>query len=90
MLPVVRGDRETSRRIVAYSLILFATTLLPFLWHSLGDFYLGAALLLGAAFIGLAVQLARETNPARAGRLFHFSLLYLAVLFSAMAIDTVV
>jgi protoheme IX farnesyltransferase len=90
MLPVVRGDRETSRRIVAYSLILFATTLLPFLWHSLGDFYLGAALLLGAAFIGLAVQLAQETNPARAGRLFHFSLLYLAVLFSAMAIDTVV
>ena len=32
----------------------------------------------------------RETNPARAGRLFHFSLLYLAVLFSAMAVDTVV
>jgi protoheme IX farnesyltransferase len=90
MLPVVRGDRETSRRILAYSLVLAATTLLPFLWHSVGDLYLGVALALDAVFIGLALGLARETNPARAGRLFHFSLLYLAVLFSAMAVDTVV
>ena len=90
MLPVVRGDRATSRRIVAYSLILVVTTLLPFLWHSVGDLYLGVALILGAVFIGLALELARETSPTRAGRLFHFSLLYLAVLFSAMAVDTVV
>ena len=90
MLPVVRGDRETSHRILAYSLVLAATTLLPFLWHSVGDLYLGVALALDAVFIGLALGLARETNPARAGRLFHFSLLYLAVLFSAMAVDTVV
>ncbi len=90
MLPVVRGDRETSRQIVAYSLVLAATTLLPFLWHSVGGLYLGVALALDAVFIGLALSLARETNPARAGRLFHFSLLYLAILFSAMAVDTVV
>ena len=90
MMPVVRGDRETSRQIVAYSLILAATTLLPFLWHSVGDLYLGVALVLDAVFIGLALSLARRTNPARAGRLFHFSLLYLAILFSAMAVDTVV
>ena len=90
MLPVVRGDRETSRRIVGYSLILAATTLLPFLAHSVGGVYLGTALTLDAIFVGLAWSLARNTNPARAGRLFHFSLLYLAVLFSAMAVDTVV
>ncbi|MGA6949007.1 MAG: heme o synthase [Solirubrobacterales bacterium] len=90
MMPVVRGDRETSRQIVAYSLILAATTLLPFLWHSVGGLYLGVALALDAVFIGLALSLARGTNPARAGRLFHFSLLYLAILFSAMAVDTVV
>ncbi len=90
MLPVVSGDRDTSRRILAYSLVLATTTLLPFLWHSVGDLYLGAALILDAVFIGLALQLMRETNPARAGRLFHFSLLYLAILFSAMAVDTVV
>ncbi len=90
MLPVVRGDRETSRRIVGYSLILAATTLLPFLAHSVGGVYLGTALALDAIFLGLALSLARETNPARAGRLFHYSLLYLAVLFTAMAVDTAV
>ena len=90
MMPVVRGDRETSRRILAYSFVLTVTTLLPFLWNSVGDLYLGVALVLDAIFIGLAVGLARKTNPARAGRLFHYSLLYLAVLFSAMAVDAVV
>ena len=90
MLPVVRGDRETSRRILAYSLALATTTLLPFLWHSVGDVYLAIALLLDAVFIGLAVGLVRDTTRARAGRLFHFSLLYLAVLFAAMAIDVLV
>ena len=41
MLPVVSGDRDTSRRILVYSLVLATTTLLPFLWHSVGDLYLG-------------------------------------------------
>jgi heme o synthase len=90
MLPVVRGDRETSRQILLYSLVLATTTLLPFLWHTLGGVYLGAALFLDAVFICLALALARDTNPARAGRLFHFSLLYLALLFVAMAVDTLV
>jgi Polyprenyltransferase (cytochrome oxidase assembly factor) len=90
MLPVVRGNRETSRQILLYSLVLAMTTLLPFLWHSVGDVYLAAALFLDAVFIFLALALARDTNPARAGRLFHFSLLYLALLFAAMALDSVI
>ncbi|MDX6637638.1 MAG: heme o synthase, partial [Solirubrobacterales bacterium] len=90
MLPVVRGDRETSHRILAYSLVLATTTLLPFLWHTVGDIYLAIALALDAIFIGLAVGLVRETTRRRAGRLFHFSLLYLAILFAAMAIDVVI
>ena len=40
MLPVVLGDRKTSHRILAYSLALATTTLLPFLWHAVGDVYL--------------------------------------------------
>lgn len=90
MLPVVRGDRETSRRILAYSLVLATTTLLPFLWHAVGGVYLAAAIVLDSVFICLALGLARETSAARAGRLFHFSLVYLALLFAAMAIDTLV
>src|SRR5437764_7003332 len=47
MLPVVRGDDETARQIVWYSLVLFAVTLLPFAWQSAGVVYLAAAVLLG-------------------------------------------
>jgi heme o synthase len=90
MLPVVRGEGETARSIVRYSLVLVAITLLPVLWRTLGAVYLGAAVALGLAFLWLAVALARETTPARARRLFSYSLAYLALLFVAMAIDPVV
>jgi heme o synthase len=90
MLPVVRGEGETARSIVRYSLVLVAITLLPVVWRTLGAVYLGAAVALGLAFLWLAVALARETTPARARRLFSYSLAYLALLFVAMAIDPVV
>jgi heme o synthase len=90
MLPVVRGDRETARQIVLYSVILGAVTTLPFWSHSAGVVYLAAALALDACLIGLAVGLRRRTTPARAARMFHFSLLYLALLFVALAVDPLV
>jgi heme O synthase-like polyprenyltransferase len=46
-----------------------------------------AALVLGAVFFALAVGLRRDPTPRRAALLFHFSLLYLALLFAAMAVD---
>ena len=87
MLPVVRGDRETARQIAWYSVVLVAVTLLPFAWRTAGVLYLAAALLLGAAFLRLAWRLRQETTPVRAGALFRFSLLYLALLFVALAVD---
>ena len=87
MLPVVRGDRETARQIVLYSLVLFAVTLLPFAWRTLGVVYLAAALLLGALFLALAWRLRLEPTRPRARELFHYSLAYLALLFVAMAVD---
>jgi protoheme IX farnesyltransferase len=87
MLPVVRGDAETARQIVWYSLVLVGVTLLPFAWHTAGVAYLAAALLLGAVFLRLAWRLRRETTTARAGALFRYSLLYLALLFVALALD---
>jgi heme o synthase len=87
MLPVVRGDDETAKQIVWYSIVLVGVTLLPFAWHTAGGAYLAAALLLGALFLRLAWRLRRETTTARAGALFHYSLLYLALLFVALAID---
>ncbi len=90
MLPVVRGDRETVRQIVLYSFVLVAVTVVPFLWGTLGLAYLVAALALGAGFIWLALRLARRTTPRRAALLFHSSLLYLALLFVAAALDVAV
>jgi protoheme IX farnesyltransferase len=88
MLPVVRGDRETARQIVWYSLVLFAVTLLPFAWQSAGVGYLAAAVVLGAVFLRLAWRLRSETTPVRARALFRFSLIYLALLFVALALDS--
>jgi heme o synthase len=90
MLPVVRGERETTRQIVLYSVILVAATVAPVLWGTLGIVYLIAAVALGAAFLWLAVVLRRQTTPRHASTLFHYSLLYLALLFVAMAIDPLV
>jgi len=87
MLPVVRGVRETTRQIVLYALVLVAVTVVPVIWGPLGLAYLVPALALGAAFVWLAARLRREATPRRAALLFHYSLLYLALLFVAMALD---
>jgi protoheme IX farnesyltransferase len=90
MLPVVRGDRETARQIVIYSVGLVAVTLIPWAYGSAGLLYLASALALGAVFLWLAERLRRDLAPRRAAILFHYSLLYLALLFVALAVDTVV
>jgi heme o synthase len=90
MLPVVRGERETTRQIVLYSFALVGATLLPWVLSNAGIAYVAAALALGAVFIWLAERLRRETTPRRAALLFHYSLLYLALLFAALALDLAV
>jgi len=87
MLPVVRGERETLRQIVGYTLVLIAVTLLPFAWGTLGIGYAVAALALGGTFLALTLRLRRSPSRGRASLLFHYSLLYLALLFVAMALD---
>jgi protoheme IX farnesyltransferase len=87
MLPVVRGERETARQIVLYTVALVALTLVPVLTGTFGPLYLAAAAILGAQFLRLAWKLRQELTPRRASVLFHYSLAYLALLFVAMAID---
>jgi len=87
MLPVVRGERETTRQIVLYTAALVAITLVPLVWHVLGAVYLVAAAVLGGVFLWLALALRRDPTPRRAAVLFHYSLAYLALLFVAAAID---
>jgi heme o synthase len=87
MLPVVRGERETARQIVLYSLVLVAITLTPWAWGGAGLVYVAAALALGGVFVYLAERLRRDLTPRHAMLLFHYSLLYLALLFAALAVD---
>jgi protoheme IX farnesyltransferase len=87
MLPVVRGERVTLRRIVWYTVVLVAATVVPFATGTFGVLYLVAALLLGGLFLVLALQLLRAPTRKGAAGLFHYSLLYLALLFVAAAID---
>ncbi|MGI8420812.1 MAG: UbiA family prenyltransferase, partial [Gaiellaceae bacterium] len=90
MLPVVRGERETVRQIVLYTLVLIAVTVVPFVWGPLELAYLVAALVLGGTFLALALRLRREVTKRSAAILFHYSLLYLALLFVAAAVDPLI
>ena len=87
MLPVVRGEAETRRQILLYSVLLYAVSQLPFCAGGLGGVYLVSSLVLGAAFIGGAVVLYRRADRRTALRLYLFSLAYLALLFAAMVVD---
>jgi protoheme IX farnesyltransferase len=88
MLPVVRGDRETARQILWYSLALVAFTVVVGVW--LGPVYTVAAAVLGGWLLLLAWRLLRDGTRRSAALLFHYSLAYLALLFVAAAVDPLV
>jgi protoheme IX farnesyltransferase len=90
MMPVVRGTPATARQVLGYTLLLTAVTIVPFATGTFGVVYLIAAVGLGGAFCALAVRMWRAPGARRAAVLFHFSLLYLALLFVAVALDAVV
>jgi protoheme IX farnesyltransferase len=85
MLPVARGDAETRRQIVVYSVVMVVATLVAGVW--LGPVYTLAAAALGGWFLVLARRLRLHQTRRDAAVLFHYSLAYLAVLFAAAAID---
>jgi heme o synthase len=87
MLPVVRGEDETRKQILLYSVLLYAVTQLPFCAGAFGTVYLLASLVLGLGFIAGAVRLYRRRDRGSALQLYLFSLAYLALLFCAMVAD---
>jgi len=88
MLPVVRGERETVRQIVLYTVGLVAFTLV--VGVSLGPLYTIAAAVLGGVFVWLTLGLRRNPSRRQAALVFHFSLAYLALIFVAAALDPLV
>ena len=90
MLPAVAGLRATARRIVAYTVALWALSLLLVPVASMGVLYVLAALVLGAGFLALAVDVLRRPDPTRSMRLFGWSNAYIVALFGAVAADVLI
>ena len=87
MLPITHGAEFTRLQVLLYTLVLFAATLLPFVYGMSGWLYLLSAVALGAVFIAYAAQLWRDYSDALARRAFRFSILYLSLLFAALLVD---
>ena len=90
MLPAVTTLAVTARRILGYTVVLWATTLVFYWVGRMGVIYLVAALGLGGLFTFYAAQLTREATPQRAMRLFSYSITYVSLLFAAMAVDQLI
>jgi protoheme IX farnesyltransferase len=91
MLPVVKGIPAAVRQIVAYTVIVVATSfLLPVTTDAVGAIYVACAAVLGLLFLVQAIRLARDATPQRAIKMFAFSNTYLALLFAAVAVDVLI
>ncbi len=87
MLPVVAGPEETKRQILLYAIALVAVSLLLAVWSEAGVIYLSAAAVLGATFLYFALCLWRESSVKGSSALFRYSIVYLGLLFGAIALD---
>lgn len=87
MLTVTHGNEFTRLHIFLYSLVLFASTLLPFMVRMSGPLYLACAVVLSGMFIHYSWRLYKNYSDALARKLFRFSILYLALLFGALLLD---
>ncbi len=90
MLPVVKGEAETRRQILLYSLLLLVITLVLFVMGAMGYFYLAGAVILGGGLVYLAIRLWRDQSKKWARRLFWYSNMYLAAIFAIMVLDRVI
>jgi len=90
MLPNVdAGGRRTAQQTVSHALALLIASLAPFVMNMAGPVYLAAALVLGAAFLGCAIQFSRQLTQARARQLFLASIIYLPLLLTVLVWDKV-
>jgi len=87
MLPVTHGPEFTRLNILLYTLLLVATSLLPYLIGMSGLFYLACALVLGVVFVGYAWRMWRAYSDGLARKSFGYSIFYLAALFGALLVD---
>ncbi len=90
MMPVVKGEDETRKQILYYSVLLLALTTILFVTHAMGLFYLLCALLLGGILVYMSIRLFLDKTKKWANTLFWYSNCYLALIFAVMVIDRVI
>lgn len=87
MLPVTHGEKFTRLQVLLYTIIMFASTLLPFVYRMSGWTYLVSAVVLGLVFIYYAVRIYLNYSDKLAKTTFRYSILYLSLLFAALLVD---
>ena len=87
MLPVTHGIQFTQFHIWLYTIILVATTMLPFAVQMSGLIYLASAIVLGGIFLWYAWQVYRHYTDLIARKTFAYSIVYLSLLFAALLVD---
>lgn len=87
MLPVTHGDRYTRLHVLLYTVILVASTLLPFATRMSGTIYLLSAIALGGIFLAYAIRICVAYSDALARSTFRYSIVYLSLLFAALLVD---
>lgn len=87
MLPITHGLKFTQFQILLYTIILVATTMLPFAVHMSGLIYLVSAAILGAIFLWYAWRIYRHYSDSIARKTFAYSIVYLSLLFAALLVD---
>ena len=87
MLPVVVGDAACAKLIMANTVALVISALLPTLFGELGVLYAVVSTGFGARFLWLNWQLVQDPSRELAKRNFLFSMQYLAGVFLAVVID---
>lgn len=87
MLPITHGLDFTGFHVWLYSIVLVATSTLPYAVRMSGLIYLCSALVLGAIFLWYAWQIHRHYNDVLARKMFAYSIMYLSLLFAALLLD---
>jgi protoheme IX farnesyltransferase len=87
MMPLVAGEKSTKIQILAYTIALVLLTTLPYILHIAGFFYLCTAIVTGIIFIYYSVKMLQNSKYNMTT--FKYSILYLFVIFTSLAIDKI-
>ena len=90
MLPSVESLSAVADRIILYTIVQIALTIVFAFVANMGVFYLVSAIVLGALFGALTLPVKRDLSERSAMRLFSFSIVYITLLFGAITLDVVI